>query len=52
MWRRVGKKSLLLSLFVILTYCLPGQEPNVPPEAQKAPEASSQAQPDPVPAEV
>ena len=50
MWRRVGKKSLLLSLFVILTYCLPGQEPNVPPEAQKAPEASSQAQPDPVPA--
>jgi predicted Zn-dependent protease len=41
------KKSSLLALFLMLTYWLPGQEPNDPPQAQTPPEPTAQAQPDP-----
>jgi len=37
--------SLLLVLFFTLAYYLPGQEPNRTPEAQNAPDATSEAQP-------
>jgi len=45
------KKSLLLALFLMLTFCLLGQEPNGPPQAQTPPEPTPQAQPGPVPSE-
>lgn len=45
MGRLARNNSFLLLLFFTLTYYLPGQDPNSPPEAQKAPDATSEAQP-------